>query len=342
VDAARIVFCDFETRNTGGCDLTKAGAWRYAIDPATEVICFGYRVDGADHSWAPVSGSLVAAPSKPPKASASDRRLRALDLCCCAGGAARGLMEAGIHVTGVDLEKQLNYCGDVLIQMDALEFLRRAIEDGSIAEFDYIHASPPCKFFTELKRSFKVKKHDIDLITPIRPLLVASGLPWVIENVMNARRALRNPIMLCGSMFPGLETATHQLQRHRLFETSFPLTAPGPCRHNPHKWVGGIFGGHIRDRKRPEAGAPNPEPRLEPVVGGRVRAHGGAGRQHDAQRVERGNTAGLFALCRRAMDEAGRRDSPCVVNRNVGSRVRIGVHHGSRLARSARTPRGRP
>jgi hypothetical protein len=33
-DAALTVFCDFETRNTGGCDLTTAGAWRYAADPA--------------------------------------------------------------------------------------------------------------------------------------------------------------------------------------------------------------------------------------------------------------------------------------------------------------------
>ncbi|HZZ21073.1 MAG TPA: hypothetical protein VFE60_00105 [Roseiarcus sp.] len=52
-DAALTVFCDFETRNIGGCDLTKVGAWRYAADPATEILCFGYRVGGVDHSWAP-------------------------------------------------------------------------------------------------------------------------------------------------------------------------------------------------------------------------------------------------------------------------------------------------
>jgi hypothetical protein len=37
----------------GGCDLTKAGAHQYAADPATEILCFGYLVAGADHSWAP-------------------------------------------------------------------------------------------------------------------------------------------------------------------------------------------------------------------------------------------------------------------------------------------------
>ena len=35
----------------------KAGAWRYAADPATEIICFGYRVGGVDHSWDPAGDS---------------------------------------------------------------------------------------------------------------------------------------------------------------------------------------------------------------------------------------------------------------------------------------------
>ena len=55
--AALTVFCDFETRNVGGCDLTKVGVWRYATDRATEIICFGYRAGGVDHSWAPTGHS---------------------------------------------------------------------------------------------------------------------------------------------------------------------------------------------------------------------------------------------------------------------------------------------
>jgi hypothetical protein len=54
---ADIIFCDFETRNTAGCDLAKVGAWRYAADPATEVVCFGYRVDCEDRRWTPDRGS---------------------------------------------------------------------------------------------------------------------------------------------------------------------------------------------------------------------------------------------------------------------------------------------
>jgi DNA polymerase bacteriophage-type len=56
-DAALTVCCDFETRNVGGCDLTKVGVWRYATDSATEILCFGYRVGGVNHSWAPTSHS---------------------------------------------------------------------------------------------------------------------------------------------------------------------------------------------------------------------------------------------------------------------------------------------
>jgi hypothetical protein len=54
---AEVVFCDFETRNVGGCDLAKVGAWRYAADIATEIVCFGYRVDYEDRWWTPAGGS---------------------------------------------------------------------------------------------------------------------------------------------------------------------------------------------------------------------------------------------------------------------------------------------
>jgi hypothetical protein len=263
--ATQDVFCDFETRNTGGCDLTKAGASRYAADEKTEILIFGYRTGGVDYSWAPgvktglTPDDTCAVPTEPAKAPVSDRRLRALDIFCGAGCATLGLRQAGFtHITGVDIEDhQSNYCGDAFVQMDAIEYLQTA----DLSQFDYIHASPPCKFFTELGHSFEIKKHFVDLITPTRPLLEASGLPWVIENVPKARPYLRDPITLCASMFPGLETATHQLRRHRLFESNFSLAAPSACRHKGKggKPVGGIYGGHGRDRRRPKAGGPNPE-----------------------------------------------------------------------------------
>jgi DNA (cytosine-5)-methyltransferase 1 len=187
--------------------------------------------------------------------------LKALDLYCGSGGAALGLMQAGLYVDGVDIEPMPRYLGDRFIWADALAHLEKLIKSGEIAEYAIIWASPPCKFFTELGRSFEIKKHNIDLITPTRPLLEASGLPWVIENVENAKRVLRDPVMLCATMFPGLlQTETHALRRHRLFEASFPITAPGPCQHKHGKRTGGVYGGHGRDRVRPVgADAPNRE-----------------------------------------------------------------------------------
>ena len=38
-----ILHLDFETRSA--CDLKKCGAWRYSIDPTTEILCFAYAYD---------------------------------------------------------------------------------------------------------------------------------------------------------------------------------------------------------------------------------------------------------------------------------------------------------
>src|SRR5271166_4672493 len=46
--------------------------------------------------------------------------LRALDLYAGAGGASRGLQQAGFHVTGVDLAPQPRFCGDRFVRGDAM------------------------------------------------------------------------------------------------------------------------------------------------------------------------------------------------------------------------------
>lgn len=131
-----------------------------------------------------------------------------------------GWNRAGFEVLGIDINPQPNYPFD-FIQMDALEWLESfsLTRHGWKVHFAGIHASPPCQAFS---RRTPNKENHPDLITPLRPLLEETGLPYVIENVEGA--PLHNPSLLCGSMF-GLD-----VRRHRLFETNWSLCVPR-CDH---------------------------------------------------------------------------------------------------------------
>jgi DNA (cytosine-5)-methyltransferase 1 len=171
--------------------------------------------------------------------------MNALDLYCGAGGAARGLQQAGFHVVGVDDQPQPRYCGDAFVKADALEYLKNADLD----RFDFIWASPPCQRHTALKSAPNAKgAAHRDWIPATRELLKRSGKPYCIENVIGA--PLIGPTTLCGSMFRLQAPGGAALRRHRLFEASFPLTAPSPCRHGSGPVIG-VYGAHVRDRRRP-------------------------------------------------------------------------------------------
>lgn len=146
---------------------------------------------------------------------------RLLDAYCGAGGTTRGYQLAGFHVTGIDIHPQPNYIGDAFIQADALEYLA-----GDLSTFTAIHCSPPCQAFTHAKHmANRGRKDHPRLIEPTRRLLIATGLPYVIENVEDAKSELLNPAMLCGS-----SVGLVNLERHRYFETNWPLLVP-PCSH---------------------------------------------------------------------------------------------------------------
>lgn len=147
-------------------------------------------------------------------------RPRLLDLFCGAGGAAMGYHRAGFEVVGVDTAPQPRYPFEFL-QADALE----VVATWDLTRFDAIHASPVCKAFTSMARLHPDIEHP-DQITPLRPLLQAAGLPYVIENVPGA--PLIDPILICGSMFdPPMD-----VRRHRLFESNWGLrNHHWPCRH---------------------------------------------------------------------------------------------------------------
>lgn len=141
-------------------------------------------------------------------------RPRLLDLFCCQGGAGKGYDYAGFDVTGVDKDPQPRYPYR-LVQSDAIAFV---LAHG--AEFDFIHASPPCQFDSDCQR-IRGNTHP-DLIAPTRAALESTGRPWVIENVAGAVPKLNSPVMLCGPMF-SVET-----YRHRFFETGGGFTLDQP------------------------------------------------------------------------------------------------------------------
>lgn len=148
------------------------------------------------------------------------RQPRLLDLFCGAGGCSAGYARAGFAVTGVDLAPQGHYPYFDLIQDDALLVLD---DRAFISQFDVIHASPPCPRYSSLTHVSGNRDNHPDLVAPVRDLLIASGKPYIIENVVGA--PLLDPIVLCGSMFElGVKGAT--LRRHRLFESNMPLAAP--------------------------------------------------------------------------------------------------------------------
>lgn len=172
---------------------------------------------------------------------------RLLDLFCCAGGAAKGYADAGFEVVGVDLERQPRY-PFAFIQADAL-----SLDIRFLRHFDAIHASPPCQGYSPMRHAPKAKGAP-QLIAPTRAMLERAGRPWIIENVEEARWDMRDPITLCGSMFEGLGTEGAWLKRHRLFEASFPISAPSACDHDPERPVVGVYGGHARIRSAKHGG----------------------------------------------------------------------------------------
>lgn len=173
-------------------------------------------------------------------------RPRILDLMCGAGGAGKGYDDAGFEVVGIDIEPQDDYPFE-FIKGDALVLLRillrgERIGRWSLSDFAGFHASPPCPVHSSLN-GWSGESTSPDLVPQTRKLLKATGLPYVIENVVGA--PLEQPVMLCGQAL-GL-----RVRRHRLFECSFPVMVP-QCQHPgpPVIVVGGSIGRKVFDPRR--------------------------------------------------------------------------------------------
>ena len=156
------------------------------------------------------------------------------DVFCGAGGCTRGYQMAGFRVIGVDNRPQKNYCGDGFYQMDIFDFFASYMRC-ELEEAAAIHASPPCQGYSALAAMHPGTVYPL-LIEAVRACLVATGLPYVIENVERAPVARRPQldgragVMLCGSMF-GLGIERGQLRRHRLFEMNFGPVPQLDCHH---------------------------------------------------------------------------------------------------------------
>lgn len=172
--------------------------------------------------------------------------MRILDLFCGAGGAGQGYAQAGFDVFGVDINPQPN-CPHDFMQHDAL---RLPLE--MLKEFDAVHASPPCQPYSTLRSRHSDREYPA-LVAATREMLLASGLPYIIENVMGA--PLFDPVVLQGRMFPGLRVV-----RKRQFETNWPLPQP-PQPEGPNPPC------HTYDKRKAHYGKTDPMKDFVTVTG---------------------------------------------------------------------------
>lgn len=127
---------------------------------------------------------------------------------------------------GVDIEPQPNY-PFTFVQADAI----RSLETWDLSRFAAIHASPPCQFFTQMRASWRgrgVNDGYTDLLTPTLAIMRTLRLPWVVENVVGAKKAMRPTLTLHGGMF-GMG-----IHRPRVFESNVLMLAPfAPLTEKP-------------------------------------------------------------------------------------------------------------
>lgn len=172
-------------------------------------------------------------------------RPRALDLFSGGGGAGFGLQQAGFRtVVGVDIKDQPNYSQARGMHFRKGDVLKLKAKDLQL--FDFVWSSPPCQFATGIipdaqraqfeKRWQEAGRH-VNMIPATRKLLKAGGTPYVIENVMGAKKHMNVSVKLCGTMFPEDDL---RVFRQRIFESNVPmLTSPTPTCQKNGKTLGG-------------------------------------------------------------------------------------------------------
>jgi DNA (cytosine-5)-methyltransferase 1 len=148
-------------------------------------------------------------------------RPRLLDLYCGVGGAGVGYWLAGFDVVGVDHNPQPRNP----LPFECADALEYVLDHG--AEFDAIHASPPCQSHCAVTKGNRARgwlDEHAGYLGATRAALDGLDVPYVLENVPGA--PMRRDLVLCGEMF-GLNVI-----RHRWFELGgWTASAPEHLAH---------------------------------------------------------------------------------------------------------------
>lgn len=182
-------------------------------------------------------------------------RPRLLDAFSGEGGAGVGYQRAGFCVTAVDSSAArlkrypLDCPAASAIQGDAVEAILTLGH-----RFAAGHGSPTCTGYSRGTAAIPDRFDRYDRLIPAtRAAFQTVDIPYVIENVADARPELHSPILLCGRMF-NLSAVDDDgtplvMDRHRLFESNTFLFAPEHHKHDPNVQVAGSYGGARRDKR---------------------------------------------------------------------------------------------
>jgi DNA (cytosine-5)-methyltransferase 1 len=168
-------------------------------------------------------------------------KIKVLDLCCCSGLSAEGILRhPNVSILGIDNKKPSYYPGTFMLT-DATK-----LDLTFVQLFNFVWGSPPCQWRSRgAEYARRQGKQYINILDEVRALITASGKPGVIENIPEAQ--VRPDFMLCGSMF-GLPQ-----MRHRHFECInwVPRYKKLYCDHTINKGnnhvIAGSFRGTIHD-----------------------------------------------------------------------------------------------
>jgi len=123
---------------------------------------------------------------------------RMLDLFCGEGLAAWGYWRSGSfsEIDGVDTDDKVRT--RYSFNFENRDAMTMTYED--FAGYSFIHASPPCQAYSKITPE-KYRHNHVRLIAATHHMCVASGLPYVIENVEGAGKELKPNLVMDGSYF---------------------------------------------------------------------------------------------------------------------------------------------